>query len=63
MEDRKMVAGVEYGTPKESPWKKPKGKFVPGAIERKEEHRAKIIDTNVSIRENIERRLKNYLYY
>lgn len=62
METGRSVVKLEKSE-KKCPFKRPKGNFKPGLIERREEYRARIIDSDVSIRENIERNWKNYLYY
>ena len=55
------VVAMEYGTPREEKPKRQPKKM--GCIERQEEYRARIIDSTVSIRENIERNRWNYNYY
>ena len=63
MENTIGVATLVKDDKKQSPWRHQRKEFTPGVIERREEYRATIIDTNVSLRQNIERSWKNYLYY
>ena len=63
MESKGTVTFEKHEEKRYSPWRGNPRKFTPGAIEQREEYRATVIDTNVSIRRNIERNMKNYLYY
>jgi hypothetical protein len=58
MENREPVVKMEYGTKRP-----PKKRKTPGMYERQEEYRATVIDTECSIRENLERNWKNFIYY
>ena len=55
-------ANVNVTVEKKKHRRTPTKNFI-GPKEREENMRAAIIDTNVSIRENIERRFGNYFYY